>query len=188
MPFFSGLRYRLGLGARPLIVVAKSLAAAHVLLEVVGSPLPCEGLSMLPTLNPEGDFLIISPLPYWRFKWFFGGGHRPQRGDLVVATNPNNPSYSVCKRVTALEGDIVEVDPRRGDTSWSGSIREPAWGEGKFIKVPMGHVWLTGDNLNNSTDSRDYGPVPLATIRAKALRRVSGFRSISRTMTLMAGC
>ena len=44
------------------------------------------------------------------------------------------------------------------------------------VQVPDGHVWLQGDNLPNSTDSRHYGPVPLALIRGKVFykaRRVS---------------
>ena len=28
-------------------------------------------------------------------------------------------------------------------------------------KVPQGYVWLQGDNIFDSIDSRDYGPVPL---------------------------
>ena len=43
----------------------------------------------------------------------------------------------------------------------------------KTITVPTGHVWLSGDNLANSTDSRNYGPVPLGCLRGKILMRVS---------------
>jgi type IV secretory pathway protease TraF len=34
-----------------------------------------------------------------------------------------------------------------------------------FVQVPPGQVWLEGDNPFNSTDSRTYGPVPLALVR-----------------------
>ncbi|GMM35846.1 endopeptidase catalytic subunit [Saccharomycopsis crataegensis] len=37
----------------------------------------------------------------------------------------------------------------------------------QFIRIPEGHCWLTGDNLNNSLDSRVYNMVPLALINGK---------------------
>jgi signal peptidase I len=36
------------------------------------------------------------------------------------------------------------------------------------IKVPEHHCFVLGDNRNNSIDSRDFGPVPLATIKGRA--------------------
>ena len=38
--------------------------------------------------------------------------------------------------------------------------------------VPPGHVWLEGDNATNSTDSRAYGPIPLAMIRGRVFYKV----------------
>jgi len=43
----------------------------------------------------------------------------------------------------------------------------------KWVKVPKGHVWLQGDNLANSIDSRNYGAVPEATLKGRVLARVS---------------
>ena len=36
------------------------------------------------------------------------------------------------------------------------------------FKVPQDHYFLLGDNRTNSADSRVYGPVPHASLRAKA--------------------
>lgn len=38
--------------------------------------------------------------------------------------------------------------------------------------MPKGHVWLEGDNLRNSTDSRCYGPVPYGLIRGRICFKV----------------
>lgn len=40
------------------------------------------------------------------------------------------------------------------------------------LQVPEGHCWLLGDNLEESRDSRTYGPVPLALIRGKVIARI----------------
>jgi signal peptidase I len=90
-----------------------------------------------------------------------------------------------------LEGDLVEIEVRRGgkrkwideDTPDDDEVvraMDPMVarrrGEEKWVKVPKGHVWLAGDNMANSTDSRTYGPVPTAMIKGKVIARVSQVR------------
>ncbi|XP_022439415.1 mitochondrial inner membrane protease subunit 1 isoform X1 [Monodon monoceros] len=81
------------------------------------------------------------------------------RGDIVIAKSPSDPKSNICKRVIGLEGDKI--------LSSSPSV---------FFKshsyVPTGHVWLEGDNLQNSTDSRYYGPVPYGLIRGRIFFKI----------------
>lgn len=42
-----------------------------------------------------------------------------------------------------------------------------------LFQIPTGHVWLQGDNLIMSRDSREYGPVPLALVRGRVVCQVS---------------
>lgn len=39
-------------------------------------------------------------------------------------------------------------------------------------QVPKGHVWIQGDNIYASNDSRYFGPVPYGLIQGKAFFRV----------------
>uniref|UniRef100_A0A7N5KCS9 Inner mitochondrial membrane peptidase subunit 1 n=1 Tax=Ailuropoda melanoleuca TaxID=9646 RepID=A0A7N5KCS9_AILME len=43
---------------------------------------------------------------------------------------------------------------------------------GGVVMVPTGHVWLEGDNLQNSTDSRYYGPIPYGLIRGRIFFKI----------------
>ncbi|GAB5593822.1 hypothetical protein Unana1_08722 [Umbelopsis nana] len=100
----------------------------------------------------DGDIVAIEHLSK-RFK-------RLSVGDVVVCISPVNPGRAVCKRILGMAGDHVCEDPTLADS------------ERKFIDVPEGHVWLSGDNLSNSNDSRTYGPVPYGLIRGRVFARV----------------
>ncbi|XP_024012166.1 mitochondrial inner membrane protease subunit 1 isoform X2 [Eutrema salsugineum] len=109
--------------------------------------------SMLPTLNLSGDVILAEHL-----------SHRLGRiglGDVVLVRSPMDPKRMVTKRVLGLEGHRLSfsADPLVGD----GSVN---------VVVPKGHVWIQGDNLYASTDSRHFGPVPYNLIEGKALLRV----------------
>jgi hypothetical protein len=39
-------------------------------------------------------------------------------------------------------------------------------------QIPPGHVWIQGDNLPNSTDSRAYGPVSMNLLTGRAFAKV----------------
>lgn len=115
---------------------------------------------MYPTLPHAGTFVLHSSLSL-RLDPL-------DRGNLVTAISPLDPSHQVLKRVIGLPGDTVCVDP----SGERGRVEE-------WCKVPPGHVWLAGDNTSNSTDSRDYGPVPIAMIRGRVLAKVSAQKDSS---------
>eukprot|EP00051_Salpingoeca_urceolata_P023024 m.386265 g.386265 ORF g.386265 m.386265 type:complete len:193 (-) comp20053_c0_seq6:131-709(-) len=122
----------------------------HVFNEYVGSMTQCFGPSMMPTINPRGDVIVTEALSP-RLGLL-------QRGDVVVSRSPRDADMAVCKRVVALEGDRVCTNP----TSWPP----------KYKTVPRNHVWLQGDNLSNSIDSRSYGAVPQPLIMGRAIAKV----------------
>ena len=132
--------------------VIKFCAAAHLVTEYGAEVTMTVGPSMLPTLNLTGDTLLVDRtinLPYWLTN-ILNLDVEPKVGDVVVAKSPTDSTQTVCKRVIALEGQ-----------------RTPS---GKL--VPPGRVWLEGDNKSNSTDSRDYGAIPLALIEGRVICRI----------------
>lgn len=118
---------------------------AHCTFEYVGELVSCSGPSMEPTITNHD--VVFSE----RLSRHF---HRIEKGDIVIAKNPFDPNMNVCKRVIGLEGDKV-CTSRPSDIFKTHTF------------VPRGHVWLEGDNLQNSTDSRSYGPVPYGLIRGR---------------------
>lgn len=102
-------------------------------------------------------------------------------GDMVVALSPADPARTVCKRVLGLPGDRVLVDPRDSMTAPQDVLNASVVSDNailtrlnsaRTVTVPKGHVWLAGDNLANSTDSRHYGPVPLALVKGLVVARL----------------
>ncbi|RKP23423.1 mitochondrial inner membrane peptidase complex catalytic subunit, partial [Syncephalis pseudoplumigaleata] len=121
----------------------------------------CTGPSMLPTLNNDGDIIAIEKMSIRHMQSNASSAVAPRGlglGDMVISISPLDPHRHVCKRVLGLPGDSICIDP----------TKDPA----RFVTVPRGHVWLQGDNMENSTDSRQYGPVPIAMLRGRVIARV----------------
>ncbi|KAK4533828.1 hypothetical protein CCYA_CCYA19G4710 [Cyanidiococcus yangmingshanensis] len=143
----------------------KFAAALYMFQRNVGELMICIGPSMLPTLSADGDVVILEHLtPQLR---------EVERADVIVAVSPQNPRMSVCKRVIALSGEKVSVSNKTADRieeSHPELVRRGSLVSS--IAIPQGHVWLEGDNPANSTDSRQYGPVPVSLIRGRVLYRI----------------
>ena len=109
-----------------------------------------------------------------------------KRGDIVVFKFPEDPERDFIKRVIGLPGEILElrgkvvhVDGRPIDEPYVHLLRPPsAPGEGQAydvrenygpVTVPEGHVFVMGDNRDNSQDSRYWGFLPLAYVKGRAL-------------------
>eukprot|EP01018_Ginkgo_biloba_P010905 Gb_30941 [translate_table: standard] len=133
-------------------ITIKFLCFMHVTSTYVCGVQLTMGPSMLPTLNMSGDVLLVE-----RISTRLG---KIKPGDVVVARSPQDPRKTICKRVMGLEGDRVNFyTADHGERNQS-------------IDVPKGHVWLQGDNLSLSNDSRHYGPVPYALLQGKLLLRI----------------
>jgi len=132
-------------------------------INTVSARIRVDGFSMEPTLR-NGEFVIVNKLAYK-----LGS---PAVGDVIVFHYPRDPSQEYIKRVIGLPGDQVKVSggqvfvndklleepyiasPPRYNSQW---------------EVPAGGLFVLGDNRNNSSDSHNWGTVPLENIIGKAL-------------------
>jgi signal peptidase I len=144
--------------------------------------------SMEPTLL-IGDHILVSKfiygfsIPYIDEK--FLQFKKPARGDVVVFIYPADESKDFIKRVIAVEGDTVEIrqkkiylngspvaDPHAhfADSTIYGGHGAAAGPRDNFgpKTVPQGHIFVMGDNRDNSLDSRFWGFVDINKVRGKA--------------------
>ena len=115
---------------------------------------------MEPTLR-AGDRLLLDPLAYREAA--------PQRGDIVVIHDPAEPERLLVKRVVGTAGDFVRVTvegaQRMGARTPEGSPIPP--GALEELEVPPEHVFVLSDRPTRTRDSRQFGPVPLRSVRGR---------------------
>ncbi len=141
--------------------------------------------SMIPTLL-IGDHILVNKFiygvrnPLTRSVWI--KGKEPARRDVIVFIYPKNRKLDFIKRVIGLPGEIVEIrnkkvyingvpleEPYVIHTDPNILPREisPRDNFGP-VKVPPGHLFVMGDNRDQSNDSRFWGFVPIRDVKGKA--------------------
>lgn len=132
--------------------------------------------SMAPAVL-QGD-LLFADKRYNRAGWAsIPGGHTSSiaRGDIAIFTYPNDRTLKYIKRVIGLPGDRVHIE--NGQVQINGvllpeaSVAEASSKRaqtGLDTTVAAGQVFVMGDNRSNSTDSRDFGSVPMQDVVGKA--------------------
>lgn len=173
-----------------LIVVA--LVVAVVIKTFLVQAFFIPSASMRDTLL-EGDRVMVNKLAFR-----FGD---PARGDVIVFDSPlvphktgesflgavvrnigealglSTPETALIKRVIAVGGETLEI---HDGTVFIDDVAlvEPYVREGSRMEdfgpvtIPDGHVFVMGDNRNQSEDSRRFGTVPIDDIIGRAFVRV----------------
>ncbi len=112
-----------------------------------------------------------------------------RRGDLVVFRFPEDPRRAFLKRVVGLPGETVAIrdkqvtiDGRPLSEPYAFHSDDATWPDDPSIadghrrrdqlppaRVPEGAYFVLGDNRDDSSDSRSWGPVPAEALLGKPL-------------------
>ena len=148
-----------------LISIIVAVVLAFGIRTFLVEPYMVSGPSMTNTLQ-DRERLLVNKLVYYP--------RQPKRGEIIVFKYPSDTRRDFIKRVIAVGGDTIEI--RDGKTYVNGEaldesyIREPFHTNLPRTTVPAGHIFVMGDNRNNSEDSRfrDVGFVDLSLVKGKA--------------------
>jgi signal peptidase I len=158
-----------------------ALIIVFVIRTFVAQPFIVSGLSMYPTFN-NANYLVIDELSY--------SFEAPARGDVLVFRYPGDPSIFYIKRIIGLPGEklvsnngIITVYPNASSTA-STTLNEPyietdhksvdSWS----VTLGATQYWMMGDNRNESSDSRLWGPLDRSFFIGRPVLRLFPFNSI----------
>ncbi|HET7872831.1 MAG TPA: signal peptidase I [Terriglobales bacterium] len=138
--------------------------------------------SVVPTASMEktilvGDHLFMNklfygpeiPVLHWRLPTL----KTVHRGDIVVFRYPRDLEEVFLKRAVAVGGDVVEIHNgilfvNREPVREPYAVHRAPWHspqeEMAATVVPQGELFMMGDNRDNSSDSREWGCVPLRNV------------------------
>ena len=115
---------------------------------------------MVPTLDMSDNLIMLD---CFTTKFI----RHPRKGEVVMCQNQHKIGSTIIKRVLFTEGETAE-------------FFSVAQGKTVQVNVPKGHIWLEGDNKENSKDSRDVGPISLALVEGIVRYRVYPLNKLCR--------
>jgi len=122
-----------------------------------------EGFSMRPTLEDE-TYVLVNKMSYH--------SKLPEHGDIIVFHFPIDPDQDFIKRVIGLPGDKIDIHDGRVKVNEHVLSEAYIAAAPQYVgswRVPENHVFVLGDNRNNSSDSHVWGSVPLENLIGKAV-------------------
>ncbi|NIM96264.1 MAG: signal peptidase I [Anaerolineales bacterium] len=132
-------------------------------VNLVTARIRVDGASMEPSLH-NGEFVVINRLAY---RW-----QNPARGEIIVFRFPLDPERRFIKRIVGLPGDTIQIDGGlvyvNGELLDEPYISASPRYQGEWT-VEQGHVFVLGDNRNNSSDSQNWGSLHIEEIIGKAV-------------------
>lgn len=151
---------------RFLLDIVETVVLSAVLfigINAISARIRVDGFSMEPTLH-NGEFVIVNKLAYKLGE--------PKHGDVIVFRYPRDPDQEYIKRIIGLPGDRIRII--NGEVYVNDElIDEPYIAAAPRYqsewRVPEGSLFVLGDNRNNSSDSHNWGPVPMEYVIGKAL-------------------
>ena len=124
------------------------------------------GESMEPALGPGDRVLAMRPI--WPI--------RVQKGQIVLFRQAlydeevGDPALSLhIKRVVALAGETYCSSP--SPLGYNEHVTRE--GQSSIWHIPQNHIFVCGDNLEQSVDSRSWGPLPLRHLRGIVVRQLA---------------
>ena len=147
----------------------------------IAAPYIVEGSSMEPAFS-GWDYLIIDKLVY--------DIKKPQRGEVIVFTLPQDAARSLIKRVIGLPGETVRISGSAvtiiNKNHLDGFVLEEPYidpkntSPGESVERTLGpnEYFVMGDNRRVSSDSRIWGNLPLADISGRVDARLFPFNEI----------
>jgi signal peptidase I len=152
-----------------ILTIAVAFLVAQAVRTWVIQPYVVPTGSMLPTIQLH-DQVLANKFVY-RFR-------DPARPDIVVLDDPTGQVGTLIKRVIAVGGQTVDLrdgkvyvnDVALVEPYTYGQPSDPLMGSSvKFpIEIPVGSVWVMGDNRTQSQDSRWFGPAKLTAVHGQA--------------------
>ena len=132
-------------------------------INAISARIRVDGFSMEPTLH-SGEFVIVNKLAYKL--------GQPQHGDVIVFRYPRDPEQEYIKRIIGLPGDHVSVV--HGEVYVNDQMIEEPYiaappNYSSSWDIPRDAVFVLGDNRNRSSDSHNWGSVPMEHVIGKAV-------------------